>query len=901
MGGADELRSIIAKQDPKNQSRQSDVLFQRRGGTSSGSRRRIRNEQARLAEQIKIEERGLAARRVADSIREKEALKASALSSQQLQSDIKSRTVAGQLSSGGPTPSQIGLPPTGRSTFGKTGLGGALAETGKRALGRFVGRGEVGDVLSPLDTTVVPKAGRGAFQLGDRSFETRGFGLLKVAGAIGLSKVSDARFTTFGEIQKDIESGRQVKISPEQKRQQSRIDAGEISVEDASAEFKQFQQDVFKTSPDVPGIRGGRRSPLRTGVDIALSFNPLTAFAAGAASSQQDPITVDIGQIERGVSIAGASTQRPSARTAGFFGAGVLSAASRGFSQQAGGILSRQAVRESQIELSLKPFVPTKPGRVTGRGAGFQRIETTQARALDGGLTRQDVVSRVLVTEVSGGRVAVPGGKGVSRTQIFDPISGQIIKGTPEEFAIGTKFPLDVSSGGRAISRRGSRIDFSKELPDIVSVEGTAFIRPKSGSSFTEFETFGVGVKTKKGTGVLGFKEGDVLLSTEEALFKETGRRVFNREGRQVTRFTRGGTKVGRNERVFTETGDGLFGNVGDPLTTRSGAPIVRIERSGIRVRDASSFDFIPSSKTAPKLDDLFDIGIQPVKPIRRAKREPVDFTKTSGEGVFNLVDIKPLKTPKAPPIGREGTGAGGQVLLQIPKTQQTSFEQSSKVAASSLSRGFDFIKPTSVQGVGPTSLIGIPRAVGGGGLASLQFTSAQPRTQTVLIDRGLSSPLLKEDKATSIGLDIFQGTRLSKDTLSKSAFATATKSATKSAQASLSQSALKSASAKASRFSLATPSLFATDIAPSFSPRGFGFGFAAFALPKIPSLGGSGSPPKRSRDRKVKQRKIKPSFTAVALEIESKLPKTIGGFGINPFAIRGLSPSKKKKSKKKK
>jgi hypothetical protein len=864
---------------------------------------------------------------------EKKARIESAKDRVRLLKEQKSRTIAGQISAKdtpqsfigpvrptssssieGPSQSKIGLPPTGRPSFGTIGLPGALIETGKRAIGRLAGKREgsfqLQNILSPLDATVVPKAGRAAFQIGDRGIETRDLGLLKLGAAVGLSKVSEAKFTTFGEIQKEIESGRSEKIIPEQKRQQARIDSGEISLEDATTEFKSFQQDVFKSSPDVPGITGKRRSPIRTAVDIGLSATPLTAFTAAAVSSQADPIKVDVEAIKSGTtSIAGASTQRPSLRTTGFIGAGVLGVASKGFSQQEGGILSRQAVREAEKELSGKLLVPTGPSKTIGSGPGTALIEESGIRQLQGGLSKQEIVVRQLVTEASGGRVAVPGGRAISKTQIFDPISGKIIKGAKEQFTLGTKFPLDVSTGGRAVSRSGSGINFEQEIPDILSARGTGFIKKKGATDFTEFDILGVGIKSKKGVTTLGFKEADVLLSTEEALFKETGKKAFTSEGRLVTRFQRGGTKVSPTEKVFRETGDELFGKIGEPIRTKSGAPIVRIQETGLRVRDATSFSFTPTAKNVPKLDDLFSIGPQPVRIIKGARKAKViEFPEGASVDVVKL-DIG-IKTPKVSPTPKATppttTGETLQVLKQEP-VKVSGFKESSKVASSAISgRAFDFIKPASVQVAKTTPLIGIPRAVGGGGLSSFQLSPTKQQG-TLLIDKGLLAPKAKEVfdfvPQISVGISTASTTVTKKSKVSKL-------KPSKAQAESLAIETTQNIAQLQKPAKLQETSIDFVQTIPTFTPTldvpsstsGFGdFGFGGIILPKIPSLGGTGAPPKKERGRKLKQRKIKASFTAVALGIETGIPKTLSGFGLDPFAIRGLKKRKKSKKRNKK
>jgi len=193
---------------------------------------------------------------------------------------------------------------------------------------------------------------------------------------------------------------------------------------------------------------------------------------------------------------------------------------------------------------------------------------------------------------------------------------------------------------------------FEQKVDDLITLRGTAFAKPKGSSSFTEFDILATGSKSKKGTGVLGFQKGETLLSTEEALFKETGRKTFLRSGRQVTRFSRAGTRISPTERMFIETGDDLFGKVGKPIRTKEGAPIIRIKETGVRVRDATSFDFIVEPKNVPKLGSLFKTEPRPINfgrgtRVPRVRTTKTDFPKSTQEGVINLVtDVKTTKIP---------------------------------------------------------------------------------------------------------------------------------------------------------------------------------------------------------------------------------------------------------------
>ena len=636
----------------------------------------------------------------------------------------------------------------------------------------------------------------------------------------------------------------------------------------------------FKRKRGSTDFTGGKQLvPLgaiaEVGAITALSFTPTGSAIAGGLLTGRG--TKNILQSAQAPGLT--KKERAVGITTGALDIGFgLGISGRGVSQVSSGLLSKQAIKESQKELSSKLFVPSKQAKVIGRGKGTALIETSQIRTLKGGLTKQEVKTLSLVTEASGGRVASPGGKLISKTQIFDPITGKIIKGSKETFNIGTKFPLDVSRGGRA---------GGVEIPDLITARGKSFIKKKGASSFTEFDTLSVGIKSKKGTGILGFQKGETLLSTEEALFKETGRKSFLRSGKQVTRFSRAGTRISPTERIFKETGDDLFGKVGRPVTTREGLPIVKIKETGVRVRDAASFDFIVEPKNVPKLGDLFSVSPQPFKPTRvpRVRTTKTDFPKSTQEGVINLVTE--TKTTKIPPIIQPSKS--GQVLIQVPKNELISFKESSKVAASAVSKGASLIPPSQVSKTSSLPLIAIPKMVGGNGL------------QTVKISRPKLEEKFKQKFDLGIGTK-FKGafdTKTKTDSGFKTGSLIDTASATKTAQASAQAFQFKQATKKDFLYNKDTVNIFTTIDTPFKTPSytgkfrigGFGFG-----LPKLPVF----KKPK-SKAQKGKQRtQYQPSFTASALNIRAVKVPSIAGLSIRPI-ISSKVIKKRKKSKRKK
>ncbi len=119
---------------------------------------------------------------------------------------------------------QVGLPSNQPTTYGTIGLGSAIYGVGRNVVRRFTGR-QTGDIFSPLDATVVPKAGKGVYNINGT--------LLDISHLTGFQKKAYANFglneTTYGN--------------------------------------------VYKSNPDILGISGSRRSPLRDVVDIGAFSN----------------------------------------------------------------------------------------------------------------------------------------------------------------------------------------------------------------------------------------------------------------------------------------------------------------------------------------------------------------------------------------------------------------------------------------------------------------------------------------------------------------------------------------------------------------------------------------------------------------------------------------------------
>lgn len=463
----------------------TDVEVFRKTGQSviSGS-----EEALRIRADIAAQEKQAEATRI-------EAQKISTQLEKERQETIRAGTVVGQLEKGGPKPFQVDLPPTNQRGFVTTGFGRAAFESGKQIVRRFTKTGgdrpSLSAILAPFDRTVKPKFAQQAFidPVTDKVVSAE-----KLTGTqIKLLKESGVDIKTFGEFQTGIEQERSKLISAERERLQSGIDIGG-DFETAQKEFTSFQKDVFKTTPDVKGIKEPRRSPVRTFVDVSLTSTPLTSFAAAAAVSKTDPVKVDVEAIKSGASIGAVTTQRPGVGTAGFLVGGLIGGASR---VSAGGReVTLGTVEEalSQSRLSQRGVRLVTKEKIIDVSAGIGRAEGTTA------LQRSIVVSKVS-----------DGGKIVSSV------------GREEFIATGKTFFAEkpfVLGGSREILAKTSVLEgFGKVTPGISDV----FVRERTGFEAVLGKKGLVGeskifpqaqFKLQQPSVSLGTKVDDIILST---------------------------------------------------------------------------------------------------------------------------------------------------------------------------------------------------------------------------------------------------------------------------------------------------------------------------------------------------------------------------------------------------
>lgn len=410
-------------------------------------------------------------------------------------------------------PSQVGLPSDEPRGFAKLGFFGATIATGKNILSRFKSPGkertEFADILDPFDRTEKPKFGQEAFVIGGKSFSAEHLtGIQK--SQLGKSGIE---VTTFGEVQKGIEKGRggeieELRTSEEKTLQkefvglQQKIDIGELTLGEAQVKGKELtteaqerfltsQEQIFKTSPDIKGIRGEARSEIRTLVDIAAFATPLTSFIGAAAASKGDPLRIDITQLERGVSIEGATTQRPGLSTATFVAGGLIG----------GGLALSSAGKQvvlADVEASLIQAGLRQGGlRIPIKGGSIDLLTSEVISGDVASIQRSFSISRRIGEEiVTGGRV-----EQLSVGKTFFSQKPFIVGGSQEFGALTT--PLKGSKG------------LSTALSDVTSQTKTQFsaVLQKRGLVGEAFSFEGAKLETQTIAG-FGVKQGDFIIST---------------------------------------------------------------------------------------------------------------------------------------------------------------------------------------------------------------------------------------------------------------------------------------------------------------------------------------------------------------------------------------------------
>lgn len=402
------------------------------GGGSSGSSSHltIQSQQAqRLAEQ----------KRIQDQIKKVEDQKQADIQETARQEQIYKGTIAGQLQA---PPSAIGLPSDEPMGYAKLGYGGAFVASAKKLYRSFIPkRGGVkvhpSEILKPFDRTVTPKGAEEAF-IDPRTGGIMGAEHLTKWQKSLLEEHTDAKVTTYGQILKGKEKEFTSLVGVEKTKLEKQLFAGDITLGKAQEQFATKQEEIFKeVVPQIKGIRAERISPLRGLVDIGLMQSPITAFAMGAYSSQQDPLKIDIRAIKEGeVSIAGAITQRPSIRTTTFLTAGTIGVGSAMFK---GG----RAVELADVEQALKQAELAQKGfRIP---VGKKVVDIT------GGYG------------VTGRTIAMK--RGVTVSELVDEKA--LIKGTEQYLVVGKKY-----FSGKPYITGGIR-DITGKFPIVSKVQDT--------------------------------------------------------------------------------------------------------------------------------------------------------------------------------------------------------------------------------------------------------------------------------------------------------------------------------------------------------------------------------------------------------------------------------------------
>jgi len=257
-----------------------------------------------------------------------------------------------QLQERAPTPTQIGLPSEKKPeklSYGSAGLI-TLGRFGSYIGSKFDTPGTEAKVKSfkavfdPFgfaekqtyeETALVS---RGGSIMGGEKLTEKQLEFAKKYGGYEVTTYGDLKKRQEGEL-KDVYAEFKQEAGGEFDILQQKVDVGELTVEQAKAQYDikigdinkelaSSQKDIVEKY-DLPSFE--RKSKIQEaamlGTDVLLLTNPLTSFIAAGTSAKEDPMKIDIAQLERGVSIGGAITSRPSVETSIFLGGGLIGGA----------------------------------------------------------------------------------------------------------------------------------------------------------------------------------------------------------------------------------------------------------------------------------------------------------------------------------------------------------------------------------------------------------------------------------------------------------------------------------------------------------------------------------------------------------------------------------------------
>ena len=441
-------------------------------------------------------------------------------------------------------------------------------------------------------------------------------------------------------------------VERERKFLQSQIDAGTINFGNLEgADFQKAAGDVLKartqkdflkldiTRPTgnpfapVPLISGGAE----LGAITLASTTPIGGAFVGASligRGEKNVITgftnKDLTRGERVLSV-GAGTLDIG------FGLGIGGFAT---TQAKGGLLSRQAIREAEMDLGKVTFEPLT-GEVLGKTPSSELIRMRTLRQVGSSKQKVDLIAPIF--KVGENKLSITGGRAFSKTKIYDPITDSFVTSS-EKFSLGSFKPLDIGRGAqvRTKTKFGTNVYTTPELQSLVTVSGKGFIKRQGKDSFNVVDILSTSQKGKGGFSVLG-----IILKRVKV---DLGTKLF-------------GAKIGGTKLKGDFTSGGF---IKDP-------PINKIDTSGLTM-------FSKSGKKTPFSTNFGSTG---QAQIQQQVYKPLILTRgesSAGAGATLKLtrEIKPSVSLASPNLNLVGiprmVGGSGLTQSQLPKGS-SSFE----------------------------------------------------------------------------------------------------------------------------------------------------------------------------------------------------------------------------------
>ena len=479
------------------------------------------------------------------------------------------------------------------------------------------------------------------------------------------------KVVTKGDVSMNIEAQRDYLINREinkaqkdyekyNQQLQEDIDKGGLGYEEAvgysetkKVELtKQLQpkaEDIYKKYPepyaDLNKRTGSRVAGRAEFVkDIALMSTPIGSVIGAGISSMEDPIKVDIAQIERGVSIEGASTSRPSARTTIFLGAAALGAY---------GLVAKSGAEATAtgIEDAIKAQSKLGMGTRVEKGRGF--VETQKFAGKAGDFSAQSFVKTE--GKLVGSDSFILSGK--QYTEVFGreyfsqkPFVKSILK--------------EVASPPISLKKLDYGIKFGK-LGKLTALGDDFYLGEVELGQKTKAQSLLTIGKKGKGTYKFDYFIGNEFKDFEKVA--SVGRRV----------------KVDRGVKI-SEQGDEIFVDLGEEFIQSVGGRVGKVEAVGAKF---SSYDFM-NTKWLSRSDSF-------LKKVNVLKKIETTIPETS-ESLVKVFKIPSESTKGFSVISKGGTKTISKSVSEIPSFSKQIIEKTFPSTVKKFTKTTTSFTPTS-------------------------------------------------------------------------------------------------------------------------------------------------------------------------------------------------------------